>query len=114
MAEEKFILSENQLTKLHALIRQVEEGDSKIQLRDNPTETVYNAWELNVRREHESLKGLSPSVAKLKFISTLAETEFYFCDWFKVKVAGEKLFAAVGEKGLTLINRRCPQAFKEL
>ena len=116
LAEDKFVLSQNQLTKLHALIRQIEEGDYKDvgDLASGQTCITSNAWERDIRQEHRMLKGTTESVAKLKFISILAETEFYFCEWFKVKLGGEKLLAAVGATGLTLINRRSPQSSKEM
>ena len=116
LAEDKFILSQNQLTKLHALIRQIDEGDYKNVADSVSVQTfvTINAWEKDIRQEHQLLKGTTESVAKLKFISILAETEFYFCEWFKVKLGGEKLFAAVGATGLTLINRRSPQSSKEM
>jgi acyl-CoA-binding protein len=113
LVEDKFVLSQNQLTKLHALIRQVEQGDVNNK-DDNQASTALNAWERDIRQEHEKLKGTSESVAKLKFISILAETEFYFCQWFKVKLGGEKLYAAVGATGLTLINRRTPHSSREV
>jgi acyl-CoA-binding protein len=116
LAEDKFVLSQNQLTKLHALIRQAEKGD--VESDDNnetsQTFTTQNAWQRDIRQEHEKLKGTSESVAQLKFISILAETEYYFCEWFKVKLGGEKLYAAVGATGLTLINRRSPHSSKEV
>lgn len=115
--EGKLVLSQNQLTKLHALIRQANQGDYRIDMADKESEIFkagLNAWERDVRQEHEKLKGTSESVAKLKFISIFADTEFYFCEWFKVKLGGEKLFAAVGATGLTLINRRNPHPSKEL
>ena len=115
LAEDKFVLSQNQLTKLHALIRQAEQGDTENHCNESiQTLTTQNAWERDIKQEHEKLKGTSESVAKLKFISILAETEFYFCEWFKVKLGGEKLYAAVGATGLTLINRRSPHTSKEM
>lgn len=116
LAEDKFVLSQNQLTKLHGLIRQAEQGDYEEMddHRSYQTCSIQNAWERDIRLEHKKLKGTSESVAKLKFISILAETEFYFCEWFKVKLGGEKLFAAVGATGLTLINRRNPHSSKEV
>lgn len=119
LAEDKFVLSQNQLTKLHALMRQAEQGDVQDvdegkASNDCTSMSSPNAWELDIQLEHKKLKGTSESVAKLKFISILAETEFYFCEWFKVKLGGEKLLAAVGATGLTLINRRSPQGSKEL
>jgi hypothetical protein len=98
------------------LIRQAEKGD--VESDDNnetsQTFTTQNAWQRDIRQEHEKLKGTSESVAQLKFISILAETEYYFCEWFKVKLGGEKLYAAVGATGLTLINRRSPHSSKEV
>lgn len=114
LRENKFILSQNQLTKLHALIRQVEQGDLNTDEFCHQTSETTNAWERDIIQEHKNLKGTTESVAKLKFISILAETEFYFCEWFKVKLAGEKLLAAVGATGLTLINRRSPHSSKEM
>ena len=110
------MLSQNQFTKLHALVRQAEEGDFKNMddSQSGQTSSTLNAWERDIMEEHFKLKGTSESVAKLKFISILAETEFYFCEWFKVKLSGEKLFVAVGATGLTLINRRNPHSSKEM
>ena len=114
LAEEKFVLSQNQLTKLHALIRQAEQGDIESHCNESTRTLTQNAWERDIKQEQEKLKGTSESVAKLKFISILAETEFYFSEWFKVKLGGEKLYAAVGATGLTLINRRSPHTSKEV
>lgn len=116
--EDKFVLSQNQLTKLYALSRQAESGNSDgIGFNSTSAQLASpeaNALEMDIRREHEKLRGMSKSVAKLKFISMLAETEFYFCDLFKVKLGGEKLIVTVGTMGLRLINRRNSQSTKEM
>lgn len=119
LRNEKFILSQSQMTKLYALMRQTEFGDftakkSALEQISSATSSQVNAFEKDVEMEHEQLMGMSASVAKLKFISTLAKTEFYFCDLFKVKLGGEKLLVAVGTMGLRLINRRSPQHTREL
>lgn len=120
MRNEKFILSQSQLTKLYALIRQTEFGDfaakesGELQITAPSTSPQVNAFEKDVEMEHEQLMGMSASVAKLKFISILAKTEFYFCDLFKVKLGGEKLLVAVGTMGLRLISRRSPQHTREM
>ena len=114
------MLSQNQLIKLHALIRQVEHGDLKetgvypICVHGPFSPSKINAFEIDIKNEHEKLKGISESVAKIKFITLLSKTEFYFCDLFKVKLGGEKLLVAVGTTGLQLLYRRSPQTTKEM
>lgn len=119
LGEGKFVLSQNQLTKLYALIRQTESGDfvhspSSVGEQAARTTTPLNALETDIQQEHQKLKAMPENVAKLKFISILAETEFYFWDLFKVKLGGEKLIAAVGTMGLRLIYRRSPQCTREI
>ena len=71
------------MTKLYALMRQTEFGDftakkSALEQISSATSSQVNAFEKDVEMEHEQLMGMSASVAKLKFISTLAKTGFPF------------------------------------